>query len=566
MNQDEAFLAAIRETPDDDAPRLVYADWLDDHGDPARGEFIRSGCAAKRFPEWSEERGRAEERASRLFIEHGSRWLGEPPEGLENSLVERGFWSQLTFPTVSEYLAAVKQWPLHHLAPVQTLRLKPKPGTAGLGRLFDSPALRWVDSLTLDDAKFNDKLARKLASSPHAHGLRSLIVEDGRGLKVSGVSALLAEGALPSLIELDLSSARLGDNGLRQLARLPGLARLRRLRLIMGGFGDAGAAALIESPHLAPIEELGLGCLNFDEPDTRIGDSTLAVLSRPGCLPALRKLRLHQAQAQPEAWQGFARSPLAGRLSHLDLDQTPLDAREVEALFHKARLKLGSLGLGVLRCDQRALELLLRSPVVRGLRKLDLSSVGEDFGARGARLLAEGPPLKHLRELHLNFNSLGDAGAEALADGNVLSGLRVLALFGNQIGPSGAARLAGSRALKGITDLRLFNNRLGNKGLAALESATFAGSLRSLSLGYNGLTEGGIARLAQSSKFPALCRLHLNENPLGVKGARAILKSPLFASLQTLTLLPDDVPEGQLDDLQRLFGARLYLMTDADYD
>ena len=39
MNQ-TPFLAAICANPDDDAPRLVYADWLDEHGDP-RGEFIR---------------------------------------------------------------------------------------------------------------------------------------------------------------------------------------------------------------------------------------------------------------------------------------------------------------------------------------------------------------------------------------------------------------------------------------------------------------------------------------------------------------------------------------------
>src|SRR5262245_45122502 len=36
----EAFLQRIRAYPDDDAPRLVFADWLDEHGDP-RGAFIR---------------------------------------------------------------------------------------------------------------------------------------------------------------------------------------------------------------------------------------------------------------------------------------------------------------------------------------------------------------------------------------------------------------------------------------------------------------------------------------------------------------------------------------------
>lgn len=37
---DQAFIAAIIANPADDLPRLVYADWLDDRGDP-RGEFIR---------------------------------------------------------------------------------------------------------------------------------------------------------------------------------------------------------------------------------------------------------------------------------------------------------------------------------------------------------------------------------------------------------------------------------------------------------------------------------------------------------------------------------------------
>ena len=36
-----AFLNTIREHPDADLPRLVFADWLDENDDPARAEFIR---------------------------------------------------------------------------------------------------------------------------------------------------------------------------------------------------------------------------------------------------------------------------------------------------------------------------------------------------------------------------------------------------------------------------------------------------------------------------------------------------------------------------------------------
>jgi uncharacterized protein (TIGR02996 family) len=41
MTDEQALLAAVIASPDDDLPRLVYADWLDDHGQPERAEFIR---------------------------------------------------------------------------------------------------------------------------------------------------------------------------------------------------------------------------------------------------------------------------------------------------------------------------------------------------------------------------------------------------------------------------------------------------------------------------------------------------------------------------------------------
>src|SRR5262249_51144151 len=43
-----AFLQDIKENPDDDAPRLILADWLEEHGDP-RGEFLRLELEAMRL-------------------------------------------------------------------------------------------------------------------------------------------------------------------------------------------------------------------------------------------------------------------------------------------------------------------------------------------------------------------------------------------------------------------------------------------------------------------------------------------------------------------------------------
>ena len=41
MSEDEAFIRAIVDSPGDDTPRLVYADWLDDRSDP-RGAYLRA--------------------------------------------------------------------------------------------------------------------------------------------------------------------------------------------------------------------------------------------------------------------------------------------------------------------------------------------------------------------------------------------------------------------------------------------------------------------------------------------------------------------------------------------
>ena len=46
----EGFLQRIRAYPDDDVPRLIYADWLDEQGDP-RGEFIRVQVALANLPD-----------------------------------------------------------------------------------------------------------------------------------------------------------------------------------------------------------------------------------------------------------------------------------------------------------------------------------------------------------------------------------------------------------------------------------------------------------------------------------------------------------------------------------
>jgi uncharacterized protein (TIGR02996 family) len=87
------FLQAIRETPDDDAPRLVYADWLDDHGDEARAEFIRLQCRLARMDEDDPDRHDLQERVWAMEHEHRLRWAAGYPKlsGIEWAIYRRGF-------------------------------------------------------------------------------------------------------------------------------------------------------------------------------------------------------------------------------------------------------------------------------------------------------------------------------------------------------------------------------------------------------------------------------------------------------------------------------------------
>ena len=74
-----AFLQEAKNRTEDDAPRLVLADWLEDHGDADRAAFLRRQCrlAPGIGPLLTPaERTELLERADRLVARHGGSWLG----------------------------------------------------------------------------------------------------------------------------------------------------------------------------------------------------------------------------------------------------------------------------------------------------------------------------------------------------------------------------------------------------------------------------------------------------------------------------------------------------------
>src|SRR5437660_627689 len=83
MTTEAAFLQDICANPDDDVPRLVYADWLSDRDgadDAERADFIRVQCELARLAGEAPARRALERRERELLAPRLARWWNELPE------------------------------------------------------------------------------------------------------------------------------------------------------------------------------------------------------------------------------------------------------------------------------------------------------------------------------------------------------------------------------------------------------------------------------------------------------------------------------------------------------
>jgi uncharacterized protein (TIGR02996 family) len=232
-----AFLRAICDDPADDSPRLVFADWLDEHGEPERAEFIRLQCELAGRPDrpgrWQELRDRQDE----LLRRHGPRWRAELPSWLRAvGVFRRGFVDSLAC-TADAFLARAGDL---ETLPVQKLHL----WNAGsrLGPLLVSPLLARVDTLSLSGNALGDAAAAGLAECPYLHRLTWLDLGYNQ-VGDLGAAALAASACLGSLAELYLNNNHVGEAGATALVESRRL-RLRRLLLLSNPLTDAGRQRL----------------------------------------------------------------------------------------------------------------------------------------------------------------------------------------------------------------------------------------------------------------------------------------------------------------------------------
>ena len=231
MTSDEqSFLSAIQAAPDDDAPRLVYADWLQRRGD-VRGEFIATQCTLAAMDDEREDEARAELQARQwqLYDEHAAAWFAEV--GLEPSEGDfhRGFLEEVRAP-----FSRLQAELLGQRAVVRQLWILKRPDGAAPTKEF-----------------------RQMLEWPWLGLLRDLSLA-GSNLGRDNIAMMVQVPKLCNLTRLDLRENHAWDATAKVIAESPNLAKLRSLELANNHIDDQGARELAGSRWLAGLRELGL--------------------------------------------------------------------------------------------------------------------------------------------------------------------------------------------------------------------------------------------------------------------------------------------------------------------
>jgi uncharacterized protein (TIGR02996 family) len=251
MIRTDAFHRTILEQPDANGPRLVFADWLEEQGDP-QAELIRLQVELAGQCE-PDRREMLKAREREMLADLDAEWL-EPVRdlGLQGRF-RRGFL-EVTVSGVRLFLESAKRlftcpWVLHaHL----------HDGVADLediAELAASPYFARLQKLDLDGCRIGNDGMHKLALSPCRCRLTELRVNRAR-LSTAGLQVLIREMDLSRLIVLELRNNAIGAHGVLDLARSPRLTQLQRLDLSYNNLGTYGGEYLSESRYLGQLKDL----------------------------------------------------------------------------------------------------------------------------------------------------------------------------------------------------------------------------------------------------------------------------------------------------------------------
>jgi uncharacterized protein (TIGR02996 family) len=345
-----AFLQDIKQNPDDDTPRLILADWLEEHDDP-RGEFLRVQCELARIPRKHPRRNALLLREKDLLKENVAEWMGTFYRAtLDKHVFIRGLlhvlmpldtllegpWFDAALWTQLEALEWVEELNLQHLnkkgmyqlanspilSHIGSLRFQigDPPSVAALHVLATSPHLLSLGSLHVPGARLSERDFTALTTSLAFSRLKVLNLAD-TGTRGEAVRVL---GALAQLERLDLSYNKLGDAGMTIFSELP-YSHLKSLNLDMNHIGDRGAKALAEAPHFQQLTQLTLS-------GNLIGSDGFAALARSGRLRNLAVLDLQNNRIGAKGATALLESSTLQRLVTLNLYGNPIPSDKADLL------------------------------------------------------------------------------------------------------------------------------------------------------------------------------------------------------------------------------------------
>ncbi|MCI0702164.1 MAG: TIGR02996 domain-containing protein [Planctomycetia bacterium] len=543
MSDKAALLKAIYTHPDDDTPRLIFADWLDEHapdktpspaaGPSARAEFIRVQCRlaqhpydAPDYPELLER-----ERDLALWMKIHDKESVEEVSGLPDNLywfyyddddewpkVRRGFPEEADFEDYEddteeniETIATALEEAFANCT-IRTLRLEEALGEEIAG-LMKRPVVAGLRGLYLDYLNDDEDVVaiRGITSSKHLTGLRLLSIDfplEDEALKLMAKATNL--GSLETLV-MDspsrvgikpLTSARwfrnlrslqlwlIGNDTMKSVAELPLMSRLVWLSVRGSITPSQSAIRKLSATHSFPqLARLHLAHM-------RLSSEMIEILSRAEW--PLRHLRLESIRVQKAGVEALADAAFAETLQVLELIDCEITSGGIQALAASKKLAgLKHLNLSSNSVGANGLAAIARSPHLRGLRRLNLTNAYNSkvpIDARAVQNFLSALEMPELRHLELDRLPVGIRGAKAIAEGASFANLTRLSLEECGIGQKGAQAIVDSPSMSNLVFLDLSANRVGN-GVSGLGNATVLPRLAECNLYRNRLSKWTLGRL-----------------------------------------------------------------------